>query len=710
MNFKPQYFPHEQLVTTGYQIINTKDITKNTIDQYFNSILNIFRDGIETEEVSNMKVNIIFGDNESIILSIHDYLFNIIFWYLCTEIEKPILSIHLFWPENITRKEIRTYIDNTFVDRYRKTIPFIKLNQTIDKAIGKFRELRPLQMYLANTLNLEDTIDLMNEYSAFDDAMHFSSKGIPLEDIKEKTDKLTKTQVDIIKNSDHCLKDAFRTGEGINVKQFEEVNVGIQTKPNGQGGVFEVPIDKSFINGGLTTPVEICIDSSVGRIAQILQKNHVGTSGEFERQLELNNQDSKLYPDPNYVCDTRNFEEVTIDTETKLNMYDLRYYRETPDGTDRCIQSKNCKHLIGKKIYVRSPMTCASAARGEGVCYKCYGDLAYVNTEINIGQIAAEGLGSIYTQILLSAKHLLKSMIIKANWPKEYYEIFNTDGNNINLQKKMLRGWKMVIDEDIKTEDDNDDIAYNYYINSFRIVSPEGKSTKINTADYDNLYLLPEFHKYALSCLSTDENDNDIIIMDMTKLLEFDSLFAMEIKNNELIATMNHIKKIIDNNSVIAQYDRNSILDAFTSTNIDGGITLNAVHFEVLLMNQIRDADDILETPDWTVPNAPYKILALKKSLENNPSIAVRLQYKDFRKSLSSPYMDKISKPSINDLYYMVKPQEYLSDEMVSDEYSVDDGVDPDIVEPISFENPKIRVGRKCKKRKIPAKGNINND
>ena len=69
-------------------------------------------------------------------------------------------------------------------------------------------------------------------------------------------------------------------------------------------------------------------------------------------------------------------------------MYDLRYYRENPNGLDFFFDAKNIdkSKVMHKKLYFRSPMTCASAARGEGICRKCYGDLWYTNQEINVGQ------------------------------------------------------------------------------------------------------------------------------------------------------------------------------------------------------------------------------------------------------------------------------------------------------------------------------------
>ena len=381
MEYNEQYYyPYKELCETGRQDIYTKDFNASNIARHFYSIINILRDGIETKEVQSMMVHIYFTNNVDVRLSIFDYTINLMFWQFCTATGEPIRDVHLVFFEDITKRSIKEYIDNIYIDKYRKTVPFIVLNNTIDDVIGKFRELRPFQMYLANTLNLEDTLELMRKYPEFNDTIHFSTEGIPIEDIKEAGIEATNKQIKYIKNSNHHLRDSFRTGEAISPKQYKEVAVNIGSKPDGQGSVFPHPIKHSFMNGGLQTPEELVIESSVGRVAQILQKTNVGESGAFARQLELNNQDTTLHVDPNYVCDTVHFEEVIIDNDSMWNMYDMRYYRENPNGVDKLLNAKNKKdkeRLMHRKLYFRSPMTCASAARGHGICYKCYGDLAY---------------------------------------------------------------------------------------------------------------------------------------------------------------------------------------------------------------------------------------------------------------------------------------------------------------------------------------------
>ena len=57
-----------ELAQTGYQTVYTKDITNDNIEEHFYNILNILSDGIETEEVQNIRLYIywkIYKSNSS---------------------------------------------------------------------------------------------------------------------------------------------------------------------------------------------------------------------------------------------------------------------------------------------------------------------------------------------------------------------------------------------------------------------------------------------------------------------------------------------------------------------------------------------------------------------------------------------------------------------------------------------------------------------
>ena len=670
----------QPLFEQGYQVIYTKDINDSNIDEYFEDCIDILSDGIETPYVQGMKIQFIFTDGEAVTLSLMDSLFNFLMWPLITCTHREISSRYLYFEEAITKSSIKKYIDQNFIKPNIKYLDILTLNQTIDRAIGKFRDLANFQMYLGNSMNLKDTIDLMNQYPEFNDAIHLDISNTLLEDVKERGMQAINTQIQYIKKSDHCLRDAFIAGEAVNAKQYKEVAANIGTKPDGLGSVFPVPIQGSFINGGLKTVEEVVEESSVGRIAQILKKKNVGDSGSFARKLGLNNQDSFLHKDPEYICDSRNFQPVEIKNSDILDMFNMRYYRFYEDGPEYLLDSDKDRHLIGQTLYFRSPMTCASAARGEGICYRCYGDLAYVNRDINIGQMAAELLSAIYTQILLSAKHLLESAIVKLNWTPIFHKVFNVAFNLITLKEDMnYKGMKLIIDPDeiIDDESDEEDLddptgesSSGSYVTYVTVQLPDGTKEEVKTSDSDQLFL----HQDLISYLEDADinEDSGLYELDMNKMKDV-VLFNIDVRNNELSKTMNTIMHIIDNKAGTKSYNRKSILQAFIDNNLAGGIKLNSVHFEVLLMNQIRAKDDILRLPEWAHRNEDYQILTLREALKNNRSISIRLQANQGVKTLIHPDNRKISEPSIMDLYAMEKPQEYMSGQIPMSDYTLID-------------------------------------
>lgn len=656
------YGYYKELAQTGYQVIKTDDLNDYNIDTHFDNIIAILNDGIEDAKTRDFKIHIIFPDDE-LDLYIIQYMYNLMFWPLIVCSGNKIMSYNLFFEEVITKSEIKSYIDKQFIKMNLKNMDLILLNQNIDRCIGKFRELINFQMYLCNTLDFKDTVDFMNEFPEFNDLMHLDISGVPMEDVKEYGMKATNNMIKYITSpdKDHNAKYPFISKEGINAKQFKEVVVNIGTKPNGRGGVFPRAIPSSFVNGGLETIEDVLIDSSIGRIAQILTKQNVGQSGAFSRRLGLNNQDSKLHYDPNYVCDSVNFQTVTIKNKDFLEAYNMRYYRFKPNGMEYILDSSKDKHLIGQTLLFRSPMTCASAARGNGVCYRCYGDLAYANSNINIGQIAADLLSSIYTQTLLSAKHLLESAIVKMNWVSEFYEYFNVEFDQITLKSDLdLKKIKILISDDDIVENDSDDeensgpIECNYvYSFTLRVGNND---IIIRTSESDPIYITNDL---ADIMSENGNNDEDVYEIDGEKLKDV-CLFMIDVRNDELSKVMKQVKNLIDNKSSIKGHNRETILEAFIDANLAGRIHINAVHFEILLMNQIRAYDDLLGKPDWTHKNEPSQLITLEQSLIDNPAITVRLQSTKLKRTLIHPSNRYIYSPSNMDLFTVEQPQKFI--------------------------------------------------
>ena len=663
------YEYYAELVQNKGMVMDVSNITKENWHKHFNGIINIMRDAIETEYCSSVFITVRFKEID-VDLSITDYWFNLIMWYLIVVIDKEIRPCHLFFDEAITRKSIKKYVDEFFIDENRTKLENIQLNNMIDDCLHNYLYIDEFAWYLANTINNEDFINLMNENPEFYQILHADLSGIPLEEISFASNKYLDRAIDIIKNSDHCLSNFFKAGEGVNPKQFKEVAINIGTKPDGRGGIYPTVVNTNFMTGGVNDMVSNFIESSTGRTAQIIVEGNVGTSGHFARLLGLNNSDSLLHDDPDHICDTKNLQMITIKNKDMLvRLYD-RYYRMSPNGMEYKITSKDT-HLIGQTIYLRSPMTCASLSREGKICYRCYGDLAYTNRDINIGKMAAELLSSVLTQRMLSAKHLLEAAMEIITWSKGFEDLFEVEYNLIKLQDNIsLEGYKLALDP-IDADSDNDDFEddsdkfrnsdYSFYVNDFDIIKPSGEVINIHTTEADNIYLTLEFME-LISKYGKEKDDKIVIDLDIKEILESDSyFFAIQLLNNDLSKSLERVKAIIDNSKIMGVNDRNSILQTLLESLIDCGLDLSSVHAELILSNQIRSVDDILLLPDWQYPNEQYRLLTLKQSLNAHPSVSVSVSYEKISKMLYNPLTFRKRKASAMDLFFMEKPQNYLT-------------------------------------------------
>lgn len=677
MIIKENYWIYANLIDDKFIQIHTRDITIDNWQLHHDSIFNIMLDTIELQEMRYAFINVIFDETgDDVELSIYDYWQNLIFWYLQVAVNKPIMPYHILFEKTITKRTIKNYIDKFFIPQNRETVDNITLNNIIADSMHNFVKIDAFSMYLSNTINMSDFIDLMSSNKEVYDIIHSDFSDIPLDDNKKAGMAAMNRLTEIIKETpSHCLCNFIRANEGIKNKQAKEVLVNIGTKPDGLGGIYPYQINTNYFMGGVNDLISFFIESSTARLAQIIINKNVGDSGYFSRLMGLNNLNSKLHDDPNYVCDCHpsNYIQIYIENIDILNSLAGQYYRLHPMGIETDIK-RNDKSLIGKTIYLASPMTCASAARGEGICYRCYGKLANTVKNVNIGKIASENICAPITQMMLSAKHLIETEIIKMVWTDMFMELFEIDYNIIKLREDFdTKGYKFSINlanRFLEFEDDDevekDALLMNEYINEFEIIDPAGQIHKISTQNYDPLYLTPELN------ILIDENKKKIIDDILTiplNMVEDLNLFVVRLENNDLTKTLEKVTNIINKTSEVAKYDKNTILQAFLETTIECNLNILGIHCQVILMNQIRAKDNILEKPKFEVMNQDnYQLLTLKRSLKTNPSITTTLMYQDIKRIFVDPMTFKKEAPGITDLFYMKQPQEYLSDEFVERE------------------------------------------
>jgi len=396
------------------------------------------------------------------------------------------------------------------------------------------------------------------------------------------------------------------------------------------------------------------------------------------------------------MCMSQNYTRFEIKSKTHLSMIKGRYYRDNPRGMDKMIDYEDYS-MVGKVIYLHSPMKCASHSSGHGICRKCYGSLYFVNFNINVGKIAAEILSQQLTQRLLSAKHLIETLISTIKWNVEFKDYFDVDINSIKLSEELddedeLKKYILIIDpneiqlvsdeedavnvdQDEDSSDDDSDITmdviddtgvYNEYITNFTIRTPDGRDIVFASEDQQELYISTELNTIIRKKAFNIDGKAAITLNNFID----STLFYIKINNNELSKTMKDIKNVIDKSSVTENLSPDEALQSLVDLVVSGNLTIDSVHLEVILSNQIVDPKNIYKKPNWNSPEVDYRMLTLNQALTNNPSVVISLLYKDLNKVLYNPLTYSKHAPSFFDLFLMVQPQKYISDELITTDTS----------------------------------------
>jgi len=680
------YYVYEEAIRnlTSFTINPAKDINSHNIDDHIQAISAILKDGINTEYIETTKYRIDWGDGKWCNLSIIDYWFNLFMWSMLLKVNEQIRPKHIFWNMELKRGNIKDFIDKYILDTdKKKRFGKYVLNEVIEDGTWNYSMVEDFAYYLANTINNEDDIALMQQYPEYAALLNRTYEDVQFNNVKDEGQNTASQVINYIKNSkkligyEHGLTNSFKASEAINERQFKEARVNIGTKSI-YDTVFPYVIRQSFSNGGVNSPIALFIESSTARTAQVMSKEYVGDSGDMARIMGLNNTDTILNPNPNYICNTRRPIKFTIKSKKHLSMIKNRYYRFNPNGMDHVVNEYDIT-LLGKTIYLYSPMTCNSMSNNRGICSKCYGDLYYINNDINVGKIAAELLSAMLTQRLLSAKHLLETKIVEIVWNEEFEQYFDIEANAISLSSNLedvpnLGKYVMLINPDdvclvseeedsVKSDEDAETTIYNEYITKFYIRTPDGQEILFKSESDDNLYITSYLNDRIRRRAT---NDDGLVNIPLSSIAE-DVLFYIKINNNELSKAMMDIMHLINKADVTESMDIDEAMQRLVDLVIDGNLNIDSVHLEVILANQIVAADNMLDKPNWADPGVQYKLLTLNRSLANNQSVIISLLYKDLNRVMYNPLTFAKNKPSFFDLFFMEQPQIYMEDNMYID-------------------------------------------
>ena len=244
--------------------------------------------------------------------------------------------------------------------------------------------------------------------------------------------------------------------------------------------------------------------------------------------------------------------------------------------------------------------------------------------------------------------------------------------------------------ESIYTDEDSSE--FKNYCTGFNIILPDKSSSYISLESGDDLFLLDKLSNR----INEKHQREDGYYISFSEVID-DDLFLFNMGNNDLSQSLEMVKTVIDKEDSIKNITLDQFIEKLVNVIIESGIRIDAVHLEVILSNQIRkfieEKEDILERPDWGIPNVKYSLVTLNKALNANPSITTTLEYQNFKKNIIDPLTYKKTKPSGNDLIFMEKPQEFTKMRPVKSK------IKSDIDEERPY-NPMIIVDSKKKRNK----------
>ena len=603
----------------------------NDKEAYMELYDELYQEVVEDYNYRQTKLWITFND-KNFSMRVNSFIVHMIFWKPFLEFDKPFNEDFIVDTSHINSDVISNYLD--LVIKY-----FITENNQdrLNNVISEIREelswiSLDFNPTIGNTINLYDKIQLAKRNERYNELIHtkLDENELSMEEIEKEIDTRTKELVGILKKEDNCFKDYLGSGEGINIGQLSQFEVCIGGKPDPKGRIFPKIINSNFLVGGLQSASDYFIDASGGRKASIINFSQVKVSGYMTRKLSLLCMNTVLDPELD-DCGSTNYLNVTVDSKKTLNRLNGRY--GILDGKEILIDKHNTD-LIGKEIGLRSPVTCCS--HNGKVCRKCYGELSKINNSIHIGVLGCQFLTEQQTQKMLSAKHLLKTNSESINWPEEFLEFFNVSSNNIGMNPSFSnpQAYTLVINED--DLDESGDSEFTHSLTKFKIIPRTGDIINI---ELEKELFISDYLEDLISskAIKDDDGNYSLSMKEINRDNEDETLFFIEIENNELSKHLHGIINLIDQKDHLGCTTKEEVMQKFYDLVNEAGIYIDSVHLENILREILRDPYNLTKRPDWSKEEPVYEIMRVSDAIMNSSSISTSLSFEKIKKQLYEP-------------------------------------------------------------------------
>lgn len=568
---------------------------------------------------------------------------------------------------NTTRLALETKVMNVLSEY---GISFERISELLKVLIERYQEIS-LEFTMINKASIMTFESVfLNDYRTSEKIRELNNIEIPQSlqtaDVEDLLKKKTGELLDEFAKTKNPIWYVSKAGNHIKQKQVQELYISYGQIPDISGNVIPYTMKGNGFSTGYVTPIDLYIAATGSRLSAIMNKDHMGEAGYLSRNLILLSRTLTLSKNV-FDCGTKHLLPLTVTDSTFLHRLENKWYCEHIGEPLRIIHFDECKHLIGKRIFVRSMITCALQ---DEVCHMCYGqDSHLVMNMPGMSIFNTEVYSEPVSQNILSTKHLLATAANRLTFSDSFNKYFKYNAGDIFLKEK--DEWDMDVPAghlSIRIEKDNlipinkqDITEYSTFGSNlespFYIYNNQNNTyDKIEIINYESMFIDAESVKlFKLVSEKKSEGGRKFYELPLSVLsTELDGrLLSIDIKNNGLTDSLYRIMNLINKDA--SKYDDYSQLaQDFFEILIDAGIRARVVQPEIILNRLIRDANNLYMRPDFSKFNDPeYKILTLDQALLNRKAPTVGLSYQSLKRQLLSDalYNEKDGSSYLDPLY-----------------------------------------------------------
>lgn len=354
---------------------------------------------------------------------------------------------------------------------------------------------------------------------------------------------------------------------------------------------------------GMRTIEDIAIEQQAARKAAIMNHEAIRKSQYWGRKLQLLCSSlEKLYTEP---CGHHRTVEVTILATTHKNY--IGKYIIGPKGEHILLTSKNTKQYFDKTVNM---ITVGGCKHTDGVCLKCLGLVARnLPKTINVGTNSASVLVSVVSQMILSTKHLIKTLSQIYSLPDPATTYMDRTDTGIYFMDKFRKegNWKLGIyfDDLYGSQSDlleiNEELAIpeERFSNIRHILfqAEDGTMTELPlVVDGQNPFLTFEFLVYMKEKYADLVSEEDVLWVPIRGMPKMPILRA-SIVNDSMFAYVTSVQKFLENGMLAKHKTFGSALAHFSELVWSKVPDINILHLENILR-----AHMIHNKQNWDIP------------------------------------------------------------------------------------------------------------